>query len=172
MIALEMCRPPRAIEVGRWTLDVVTQLRELRGALHRMLADRAGGTEVADKVVLVATELAGNALLHARAPVEVRLLNGDGRWLIEVADSDLANAPTVASPGRATTGGRGLRIARSLSTGIGWYIAGPAKHVWAAVPTVSSPPRPAGSHAMTGVPPPGSPANPLAVEQWRREGSA
>jgi hypothetical protein len=140
VIALEMCRPPPAIEVGRWTLDVVTHLRGLRGALHRMLTDHAGGAVVADKVALVATELAGNALLHGRAPVEVRLLNGDGRWLIEVTDADLANAPTVASPGQATAGGRGLRIARALSTGIGWYIAGQAKHVWAAVPTVSNPP--------------------------------
>lgn len=135
-----MFRPPPAIEVGRWTLEVVTQLRELRGNLHRMLVDNASGAEVAAKVALVATELAGNALLHGRAPVEVRLLNGDGRWLIDVADSDLANAPTVAGPGQATAGGRGLRIARALSTGIGWYIAGQAKHVWAAVPTVSSPP--------------------------------
>jgi hypothetical protein len=140
VIALEMCRPPPAIEVGRWTLDVITQLRELRGALHQMLADRAGGAEVADRVVLVATELAGNALLHGRAPVDVHLLNGDSHWLVEVTDSDLANVPTVATPGRANTGGRGLRIARALSTGIGWYIAGQAKHVWAAVPTVSSPP--------------------------------
>ena len=143
MFALEMCRPPPAVQVGRWTLQAITQLRELRGALHRMLADHADhpdGADVAAKVTLVATELAGNALLHGRAPVEVRLLNGDGRWLIDVADSDLANAPTVAGPGQATAGGRGLRIARALSTGIGWYIAGQAKHVWAAVPTVSSPP--------------------------------
>jgi serine/threonine-protein kinase RsbW len=137
VIALEMCRPP-AIEVGWWTLEVITQLRDLRGALHRMLAGRAGGADVAAKVTLVATELAGNALLHGRAPVEVRLLNGDGRWLIQVTDSDLANAPTVAGPGQATAGGRGLRIARALSTDIGWYIAGQAKHVWAAVPTAST----------------------------------
>jgi hypothetical protein len=135
-----MCRPPPAVEVGRWTLGVVTELRELRGALHRTLADHTGAAEVADKVALVATELAGNALLHGRAPVDVRLLNGDGSWLIEVTDADLANTPAVANPGRATTGGRGLRIARALSSGIGWYIAGHAKHVWAAVPTVSSPP--------------------------------
>ena len=137
-----MCRPPPAVEVGRWTLGVVTELRELRGALHRTLADRAGGAEVADKVALVATELAGNALLHGRKPVEVRLLTGDGRWLVEVTDSDLANAPTVAGPGQATTGGRGLRIARALSTDIGWYIAGQAKHVWAAVPTAATPDAP------------------------------
>lgn len=137
MIALERCRPPPAVEVGRWTLDVVTELRELRGALHRMLADRAAGAEVADKVALVATELAGNALLHGVAPVEVHLSNGDGSWLVEVTDCDLVNPPTVVNAGRAKAGGRGLGIARALSTGLGWYIAGQAKHVWAAVPTVS-----------------------------------
>jgi hypothetical protein len=127
VIGLETCRPPPALEVGRWTLEVITQLLELRGALHRMLADNASGAEVAVKVALVATELAGNALLHGRAPVEVRLLNGDGRWLIDVADSDLANAPTVASPGQATAGGRGPALRqpqwRSLSVVDVWKSA-------------------------------------------------
>ena len=128
-----MCRPPPAIKVGQWTLDAVTELRELRGALHRALAERAAGAEGAAKVALVATELAGNALLHGLPPVEVRLLSDDGHWLIEVTDSNPADPPTVASPGQATAGGRGLRIARALSTGIGWYIGGQAKHVWATV---------------------------------------
>jgi serine/threonine-protein kinase RsbW len=137
-----MCRPPPAIQVGRWTLDAVTQLRELRGALHRALAERAASAEVTAKVALVATELAGNAILHGLPPVEVRLFNGDGHWLIEVTDSNPADPPAVASPGDATAGGRGLRIARALSTGIGWYVDGQSKHVWARVPTLSNPPAP------------------------------
>jgi anti-sigma regulatory factor (Ser/Thr protein kinase) len=129
-----MSRPPPAVEVERWTLGAVTELQDLRHALRDVLGERVDGTDVADRVSLVATELAGNALLHGLPPVEVRLLAASGRWVIEVADHDPAHAPHLAEAGQRRVGGRGLLIARAVSTAIGWYRDGPAKRVWAALP--------------------------------------
>ena len=134
MAALQISRPPPAVEVERWTLGAVTDLRDLRHALRDVLAERADAGETADRVALVATELAGNALQHGLPPVEVHLLAAAGRWVIEVADHDPAHRPHLAEGGQRRTGGRGLLIATAVSDAIGWYPDGPAKRVWVAVP--------------------------------------
>src|SRR5687768_13462990 len=64
---------PAATELRRWSLDSVGGLRLLRAGL-REVAVRAplGGEDGLDRLAVVATELATNALRHGRAPALVR----------------------------------------------------------------------------------------------------
>lgn len=132
-------RPPPAVEVGRWTVHAPGELRELRGSLHRELAEHSGAdlletAEIADRVALVATELAGNALRHGLPPTEIRLMMGDEFWVLDVADAELAKVPELTRADGMNPGGRGLLIAGSVSDSLGWYATDKVKHVWAAVP--------------------------------------
>jgi serine/threonine-protein kinase RsbW len=127
--------PEQAVELERWQLADADGLRRLRADLQAALRrHRLGSPEAAEQVGLVATELAGNALRHARPPAVVRLLRAHGCFILDVADRDLDSAPKLASDRHGRDGGRGLHIARSLSTEICWYATERHKHVWASFP--------------------------------------
>src|SRR3954471_12002735 len=73
-------------------------LRSVRTELHRVIeADQpdhdARLEDVAHRISLVATELAGNALRHGRPPVFVRLLHEADCYLLDVSDQDPQRAP-------------------------------------------------------------------------------
>jgi hypothetical protein len=129
----------QAVELQRWLLTDGDELRRLRtdvrtALLVFRLVDRELLHELPERVVLVATELAGNALRHGRPPAVVRLLRADGHFILDVADHDPATAPKLAAVHDANGGGRGLHIARSLSLEVCWYATEVAKHVWASFP--------------------------------------
>jgi serine/threonine-protein kinase RsbW len=128
--------PPKAVELRRWTLSSAAELRGLRSSLHLALAgsclvDGAPLDEVPEQVVLVATELATNALRHGLPPTVVRLLCGEDCFLLDVADHDLSRVPELGDIDPAGSGGRGLQLARALSLDVGWYATDDAKHIWA-----------------------------------------
>nr|WP_221379228.1 ATP-binding protein [Actinoplanes polyasparticus] len=128
--------PPHTVELRRWSLVRPDDLRSLRRSLDQVLAE-LGPTgdevlaEVFERIVLVATELATNALQHGLPPTTVRLLRHDDRLVLDVADHDRHHAPVDTAAALADHRGRGLPIARAMSLDIGWYPAGDAKHVWA-----------------------------------------
>jgi serine/threonine-protein kinase RsbW len=127
--------PEQAVELEQWQLADADGLRRLRAELHGALRrHRLAAPEVAEQVGLVATELAGNALRHGRPPAIVRLLRAHGCFIVDVADRDLDSAPKLANAQHGRDGGRGLQIARSLSTEICWYATELHKHVWASFP--------------------------------------
>ncbi|MFC8599121.1 ATP-binding protein [Isoptericola sp. NPDC057191] len=121
--------------VAEWVLDDLAQLAALRSGL----AQQIGATrtprlvDTAEKIVLIASELATNALDHGLPPTVVRLLASAESWLLDVADHDLRSAPSVdeRDPG---DGGLGLQIAQRLSLEVGWYATAGSKHVWATFP--------------------------------------
>jgi serine/threonine-protein kinase RsbW len=83
--------PPAMTELHKWVLDSPVQLRSLRASLHEAITGRplpAGAEldEVPEKVVLVATELATNALRHGLPPTIVRLGRHDEVFVLDVAD--------------------------------------------------------------------------------------
>jgi serine/threonine-protein kinase RsbW len=123
---------PAAVELRRWTLDNFRELRLLRAALREAVADTAG--EVSDRMAVVATELATNALRHGLPPTVVRLLGDGDRLIIDVADHDLAAEPTVDEDRPLGAGGLGLQLTRTFAIDVGWYAAEQAKHVWASFP--------------------------------------
>jgi serine/threonine-protein kinase RsbW len=140
----EPSRPPTgARDLRRWELAGPAELRTLRVALIEAMTDLRGSEpplagaapldEVADALVVVATELATNALRHGRAPSTVRLSCTDDHIILDVADHDIESRP-VYDPSRPPgTGGLGLPLVRDLSDGLGWYLTATTKHVWAQI---------------------------------------
>jgi len=137
MTPLPPSRPPsECVELRQWTLGEPGELSGLRRSLHHELSDGGtyGGAELEDvpeKVVLVASELATNALRHGLPPTVVRLLRADRGFILDVVDHDPTVVPDPAEEEPGDEGGRGLRIARRLALDVGWYATPSTKHVWA-----------------------------------------
>jgi serine/threonine-protein kinase RsbW len=137
--ALKVSPPPPDVgELHVWVLDTGAQLRALRANLRAALNQYSGTTdeltEVAERMVVVATELAANAIRHGLPPTVVRLSHTDDHFVLDVADHDLASVPELADFRPINAGGRGLRLARALSVDVGWYTDDTAEHVWATFP--------------------------------------
>ena len=133
---LATTRPPDHYTlVQEWRLDTVEQLAAFRASLTRTLAELgfpAGPMgDVPSKLVLIASELATNALRHARPPTIVRLLRDGETFLLEVTDHDPDAVPVYAGTRVVGAGGLGLHMARVLSVGVGWYATPTDKTVWA-----------------------------------------
>ena len=138
--AIHPSRPPApSTKVAQWVLDSFGELRSLRASLHKTLTGEPlpeGGIldEVPEKVAVVATELATNALAHARPPTIVRLHRTEEAFILDVADEMPAASPEFAENRPPGAGGLGLRLASDLALDIGWYVNGDVKHVWAEFP--------------------------------------
>lgn len=125
-------------EVRRWALGAVGDLGRLRADLRTELVLPAPGRRAAtqpEKIVLVASELAANALRHGAPPTQVRLLTDGTAWLVDVVDHAPDVEPAVASGRAVGDGGYGLVIVQRLARDVGTYATGTAKHVWARFPT-------------------------------------
>ncbi|GAB3169642.1 hypothetical protein FHX75_12530 [Micromonospora palomenae] len=130
---------PQATELRRWQLSSAADLRGLRASLHQALTGEelvAGKEldEVPELMVLVATELATNALRHGIPPTIVRLLVAEDRFILDVADHDLSTIPELVDTRPMGAGGRGLQIAEAVSLDVGWYATDRTKNIWAAFP--------------------------------------
>lgn len=131
--------PPEDYTVRRtWDLHGVDELSRLRGELLEELSRDVGvdGVElgsVPEHLVLVASELATNALEHGLPPTTVTLMDRDDprSYLLDVADHDLSTVPLIPGGRAPGAGGYGLQIARRLSVDVGWYATSESKHVWA-----------------------------------------
>ncbi|MBG0569361.1 ATP-binding protein [Actinoplanes aureus] len=139
MTALPASAPhPGAVELHRWTLSDFRGLRLLRAALRSALAEATTGERTAaelgdltDRMAVVATELATNALRHGLPPTVVCLLQDEDRLVIDVADHDLEAEPYFDRDRPPGMGGLGLVLARSFAIDVGWYKNADTKHVWA-----------------------------------------
>jgi serine/threonine-protein kinase RsbW len=125
-----------ADELHRWTLDSFGGLRGLRAALREQVCGESPSEElqdVCDRITVVATELATNALRHGLPPTLVRLLREGDRLILDVADHDLSAAPAVDDRPLGA-GGLGLKLTKTFAIDLGWYRTDIAKHVWASFP--------------------------------------
>ncbi|MGR6316930.1 ATP-binding protein [Micromonospora soli] len=136
--------PPQATELARWDLGTPAELRDLRSSLRAALT-RYGLVqgedldEVPHLVVLVATELATNALRHGRPPTIVTLLAADDCFILDVADHEVSTVPELADIRPLDSGGRGLQLAQSVSLAVGWYGTADTKNIWASFPRRTGP---------------------------------
>lgn len=131
--------PPDADELEAWVLDSTVQLRALRAALVEAInkygpSSRAELDDIPDRMVLVATELATNAIRHGLPPTVVRLLRTPDEFVLDVADNDLTAIPELADTRPLDAGGRGLHLAHAFALEVGWYARDRTKHIWAAFP--------------------------------------
>ncbi len=137
---LPFSRPPeRYRPVEQWTLDSVEQLSTLRSELATLLRTGASAPDeglgmTPEKIVLVASELATNALEHGHPPTIVCLLRDESTWLLEVADHDRGTVPVYAGERVPGAGGLGLHLARTLSLHVGWYSTDETKNIWVTFP--------------------------------------
>ncbi|WP_206074385.1 ATP-binding protein [Antribacter gilvus] len=136
MTLMEAAPPTTMAEVHSWTLGSVDDLTQMRNGLETWLArvpdeDAEHGVD-AHRVVLVASELATNALRHGSPPVRVRLLSDGRAATVDVVDHRPETPPVLAAGRRPGAGGFGLQLARRAARDIGWFRAGNGeKHVWA-----------------------------------------
>ncbi|MFI5854809.1 ATP-binding protein [Streptomyces parvulus] len=105
-----------------------------RGRLHKALADWGVPDELADVVVLLASELVTNAVLHCRishAQVRVTLTLHGTDLTLEVSDPDRDRLPRLHHSGPNDEGGRGLALVSALADEWGCRQELYTKCVWA-----------------------------------------
>jgi serine/threonine-protein kinase RsbW len=130
--------PEHYFVVAHWLLDRPEHLSTFRADLTQALLDQGASsgdlTAVADQMVLVASELATNAIRHALPPTRVRLLVGADEFVLDVIDHAPEIPPHIAENRELGEGGAGLKIAQRIALNVAWYADGSAKHVWARFP--------------------------------------
>jgi serine phosphatase RsbU (regulator of sigma subunit)/anti-sigma regulatory factor (Ser/Thr protein kinase) len=91
-----------------------------------------GAADLADRAILVTSELVTNAVLHAGTTVDVRLHLDDSRLRLEVQDWHPSRtlAPTVTRALDDAEHGRGLMITGAVSSSWGVAYTDTAKRVW------------------------------------------
>ena len=111
-----------------------------------------GRPDLIDDAALVATELATNAVLHARSGFTIALCRGpEGTIRVAVRDASLGR-PRPRRAGPLEGGGRGLRLVEALATVWGTDLLPDGKVVWAELGRTRFPngsPRPGGA-VLTG----------------------
>jgi hypothetical protein len=110
--------------------------REIRDLVQRRRpAPRAPASLAAasERLALVVTELAGNALRHASPPVRVALQVGSDGWLLVVTDRRPGALPMAREPDPERAGGQGLNLVGMLAERVGWYAGRGGKTVWALI---------------------------------------
>ncbi|MBD5785445.1 ATP-binding protein [Cellulosimicrobium terreum] len=129
--------PTRFVEIDTWELHSMTDLAALRSDLHRTLTGRSMPPDrrldtLAERLVLVASELATNGLRHGTPPVSVRLLRDGPDIVVDVVDHSPDAAPRIAAQRAPGAGGFGLVLARRAARDVGWFrTSAREKHVWA-----------------------------------------
>ena len=139
MVVLCSSLPPATVEVERWLVNDYTELRPLRESLRQTLQaqpvlSHSDSRDVIERITIVATELATNALLHAQSPTVVRLNRSAAAFILDVADDQPTSPPHIAEDRLPGAGGLGLRVTQELASDAGWYVHEQTKRVWAQFP--------------------------------------
>jgi signal transduction histidine kinase len=127
-----------------WCQELVSlaELSRLRARLRATITgsptvERPDEEHWSERLVLIADELASNALRHGGAPVAAALSRSDDRWLVAVSDSSPDLPPTPAQGRDPGKGGFGLYLVADLSVRHGWTTVGRGqKTAWAVVAAV------------------------------------
>ncbi len=132
--------PSSVLRLKFSAVAVGTARRRIRGEL----ADAGVAPPVLDDVEVVASELLGNAVRHARAIAGGVLLLGwrieDGEVTVRVTDGGSGRTVERREAGLLSDSGRGLHIIEKLASS--WGVvdhAGGLRTVWAAVPLPRTP---------------------------------
>ena len=122
------------------SLAGVTASVPVARAFVRRTLSEWGLEALVDTAALVVSELATNAVLHARSPFVVRLrLDAGGGFSLEVIDGSARRPARRAAADSATTG-RGLSIVAQLASAWGVEQREEGKAVWARLAAASGRP--------------------------------
>lgn len=139
----ESARLPHGFtELWCQNLTTLAELAQLRSRLRATMTgsatvERPDEDHWSERLVLIADELASNALRHGGAPVAAALSRAADRWLIAVSDSSADVPPTPAQGRDPGQGGFGLYLVADLSVRHGWTTVGRGKKTaWAVVAAV------------------------------------
>lgn len=133
---------------GSWPLQLAPQLTKVRAHVEELARRRYAHPSldtpepsllgVLERLALVVSELGGNALRHAQAPVTVSLHRLPRGWLLNVSDGDPETVPLIQpdteDPADDTDRRHGLEVVFIVSADVGWYAEDGHKTVWAVVP--------------------------------------
>jgi anti-sigma regulatory factor (Ser/Thr protein kinase) len=111
----------------------LSSVREARRFLREVLRERGVPAAATDVVVLLGSELASNAVVHARTECRVRCTVDDQRVRVEVHDGD-PRRPSPQLPEPGATSGRGVALVERLSDAWGVDASPNGKCVWFEVP--------------------------------------
>ncbi|MFE0529558.1 ATP-binding protein [Micromonospora parva] len=94
-----------------------------------------GTAAVADRAVVIASELISNAVQHAGTDMDITVAHVAGSLRISVRDrgGETPSSTTPTLPRQMSEGGRGLPIIAALTTDWGFFSFGDGKTVWAAI---------------------------------------
>lgn len=119
-------------EIARDLPCTIASVREARAlVLGALQADGRGDlVDLVDVAALVVTELATNAVLHARSDFRVTVRHRTDAVEISVWDAS-ADLPVRRQPQADSTSGRGLRLVAAVASQWGVELPGHGKTVWA-----------------------------------------
>jgi hypothetical protein len=110
----------------------LTAAREARAATRHALP-RWRLSALLEPVLLVVSELVGNATRHGRPPINLRLRKAGPGVRVDVHDEE-ARAPAVPDPSHDAESGRGMLLVDAVASESGVeQIDGDGKVVWARV---------------------------------------
>ncbi|MCW2571839.1 MAG: uncharacterized protein JWO88_1897 [Frankiales bacterium] len=110
----------------------LTAAREARAATRHVLP-RWRLTALLDPVLLVVSELVGNAIRHGRPPINFSLRRAGHGVRVDVHDEE-ARLPVAPDVGHGAESGRGMLLVDAVATESGVeQIEGDGKVVWARV---------------------------------------
>ena len=133
MPPIQYSHPPRGHRAVRtWQLASTRDLAGLRADVARALTGDHTPTpaESVDELVLIASELATNALRHGGGSATVHLSTDGPTYLLEVVDRTPGAPPQVAVDRDNGDGGFGLVLALGVAREVGWFRTETSKCVW------------------------------------------
>jgi anti-sigma regulatory factor (Ser/Thr protein kinase) len=120
--------------IVEWELpDDLTAARVARELVADDLGRRGIPESAADDLVLIASELAANAIRHGRPPVLLTVDYSADRVRLTVSNHGDSPEPRVLEASPDAGHGRGLAMVAAISTDSGWERDGDRLDVWAEV---------------------------------------
>ena len=117
-----------------WVLpDDLTAAGTAREHVDYALAGVTLPADVRDDLVLIASELAANAVRHGSPPAMLRLDRDAGSIRITVSNHGDAPDPRILTAEPHADHGRGLAMVEQLADRVGWARDGDRLDVWAEV---------------------------------------
>ena len=121
--------------IVEWVLpDDLTAAQAARAHIADDLGRRGVPDAAADDVILVASELAANAIRHGSPPALLRLEYADGRVRVTVSNHGGSPDPRIVDAAPDAGSGRGLAMVQAIADEVGWQRDGDRLDVWAEFP--------------------------------------